>query len=41
MGISELIRQELVAGTNYTCGGKFYITPQDVKQFAMEPERRR
>ena len=41
MGTSELIRQELVAGTNYTCGGKFYITPQEIKQFAREPERRR
>jgi len=41
MGTSEVIRQELVAGTNYTCGGKFYITPQEVKQFAQEPERRR
>ena len=41
LGTSEFIRQELVAGTNYTCGGKFYITPQEIKQFAREPERRR
>ena len=41
MGTSELLRQELVAGTNYTCGGKFYITPQEVRQFAREPERQR
>jgi hypothetical protein len=41
MGTSEVVRQELVAGTNYTCGGKFYITPQEVKQFARDPERRR
>ena len=41
MGTSEIIQQELVAGTNYTCGGKFYITPQEIKQFARDPERRR
>lgn len=40
MGSSELLRQEIVAGTNYTCGGRFYITPEEVKQFAKEPERR-
>ena len=40
MGTSELLRQEIVAGTNYTCGGRFYITPEEVKQFAKEPERR-
>ena len=40
MGTSELVRQELVAGTNYTCGGRLYITPEEVKQFAKEPERR-
>ena len=39
MGTSELLRQELVAGTKYTCGGKFYVTPQEVKQLAREPER--
>jgi hypothetical protein len=41
MGTSELLRQELVAGTNYTCGGRLYITPEEVKQFAKEPETRR
>ena len=41
MGTSELVRQELVAGTNYTCGGKFYVTPQEVKQFTREPERQK
>ena len=40
MGSSELLRQEIVAGTNYTCGGRLYITPEEVKQFAKEPERR-
>lgn len=37
MGTSELIREELVAGTNYTCGGRFYVSPQQVKQLAREP----
>jgi hypothetical protein len=41
MGTSELLRQEIVAGTNYTCGGRLYITPEEVKQFAKEPEQRR
>ena len=41
MGFSEVIREELVAGTKYTCGGKYYITPQEVRQFAREPERQR
>ena len=41
MGSSELIREELAAGTKSTCGGKFYITPQEIKQFAREPEGRR
>ena len=41
MGTSELLRRELVEGTNYTCGGRLYITPEEVKQFAKEPETRR
>ena len=41
VGTSELIREELVAGTKSTCGWKYYITPQEVRQFASEPERRR
>jgi len=41
MGTSEALRQEIVAGTNYTCGGRLYITPEEVKQFAKEPEQRR
>ena len=41
VGTSELIREELVAGTRSTCGGKYYITPQEVRQFAREPERHR
>ena len=41
MGTSEPLRQEIVAGTNYTCGGRYYITPEEVKQFAKEPEKRR
>lgn len=40
MGTSEGMRREIVAGTNYTCGGRLYITPEEVKQFAREPERR-
>lgn len=38
MGTSEIIREELVAGTNYTCGGRFYVSPQQVKKFAKESE---
>ena len=41
LGTSETLRQEIVAGTNYTCGGRFYFTPEEVKQFAKEPEKRR
>ncbi len=41
MGTSELVREELVAGIHQTCGGKYYITPQEVKEFAAEPGRRR
>jgi len=41
MGTSELLRREIVEGTNYTCGGRFYVTPEEVKQFAKEPEKRR
>ncbi len=41
MGTSEIIREELVAGTNYTCGGRFYVSPQQVKQLARESELRR
>ncbi len=40
MGTSELIREELAAGTKSTCGGKYYITPQEIKQFVREPDRR-
>ncbi len=40
MGTSELVRQELVAGTNYTCGGKFAVTPEEVKQFTKETKPR-
>ncbi|MGH7410954.1 MAG: hypothetical protein ACREJ6_07870 [Candidatus Methylomirabilis sp.] len=39
MGTSELIREELVAGTNYTCGGKYYVTPQEVKRLVGEAQR--
>lgn len=38
MGTSEIIREELVAGTNQTCGGRFYVTPRQVKQLARERE---
>ncbi|MBZ0170161.1 hypothetical protein MELA_02474 [Candidatus Methylomirabilis lanthanidiphila] len=38
MGTSEIIREELVAGTNQTCGGRFYVSPQQVKQLARESE---
>lgn len=41
MGTSEVIREELVAGTNYTCGGRFYVSPQQVKQLARESELRK
>ena len=41
MGTSEIIREELVAGTNQTCGGRFYVSPQQVKQLVREPELRR
>jgi len=40
MGSSEMVRQELVAGTNYTCGGKFTVTPEQVKQFTDESRHR-
>ena len=40
MGTSELLREELVAATNY-CGGRYYITPKDVKQLTRDPEQRR
>jgi hypothetical protein len=41
MGTSELIREELVAGTKSTCGGKYYITQQEVRHIAREPEQQR
>jgi hypothetical protein len=41
MGTNKLLRQEIVEGTNDTCGGRFYVTPEEVKQFAKEPEKRR
>jgi len=41
MGTSEIIREELVAGTNQTCGGRYYVSPQQVKQLMREPEQRR
>ncbi len=41
MGTSETIREELVAGTNQTCGGRFYVSPQQVKQLARESELER
>ncbi len=41
VGTSELIREELVAGTKSTCGGKYYITPEEVRHFASEPDRQR
>ncbi len=37
MGSSEFVREELVAGTNYTCGGKYAVTPAEVKQFTRDP----
>lgn len=36
MGTSEIIREELVAGTNQTCGGPYYVSPKQVKQLARE-----
>src|SRR5574337_59644 len=38
MGTSETIREELVAGTNQTCGGRFYVSPQQVKQLTKESQ---
>jgi hypothetical protein len=38
MGTSEIMQEELVAGTNRTCGGRYYVTPQQVKQLARESE---
>lgn len=38
MGTSETIREELVAGTNQTCGGPYYVTPTQVRQLARESE---
>lgn len=40
MGTSEIVREELVAGTNKTCGGQYYVSPQQVKQLARESEPR-
>src|SRR5574337_2039744 len=41
MGTSEIVREELVAGTNQTCGGRFYVSPQQVKQLVQESEELR
>lgn len=41
MGTSEIVREELAAGTNQTCGGRYYVSPQQVKQLARESELRR
>lgn len=41
MGTSEIIREELAAGTNQTCGGRYYVSPQQIKQLVREPELRR
>jgi hypothetical protein len=41
LGTSELVRQELVAGTNATCGGKYYVTPEQIKRLSGESERAR
>jgi hypothetical protein len=38
-GTSETLRQEVVAGTNYTCGGPYTITPEEVKRAAKDPDR--
>lgn len=38
MGTSEIVREELVAGTNQTCGGRYYVAPGQVKQLARESE---
>lgn len=37
MGTSELLREELAAGTKHTCGGKYVVTPQEIKHVANEP----
>ncbi|MDE2060338.1 MAG: hypothetical protein KGL31_02285 [candidate division NC10 bacterium] len=41
MGTSEIVREELVAGTNQTCGGRFYVSPQQVKQLVKESEQQK
>src|SRR5574337_791115 len=38
MGTSEVIREELVAGTNQTCGGKYYVSPRQVRELAKESQ---
>lgn len=38
MGTSEVIREELVAGTNQTCGGRYYVSPRQVKELASESQ---
>jgi hypothetical protein len=41
MGTSEIIREELTAGTNQTCGGRYYVSPQQVKRLTRESELER
>jgi hypothetical protein len=41
MGTSEIVRDELAAGTNQTCGGRYYVSPQQVKRLARETEPER
>ena len=38
MGTSEIVREELAAGTNQTCGGRYYVSPQQVKRLTRESE---
>ena len=41
MGTSEIVREELAAGTNQTCGGRYYVSPQQVKRLMRESEQER
>jgi len=40
MGTSELVRQELAAGTKDTCGGTWVITPEEVTRATRDPQAR-
>ena len=41
LGSSEFVQDELVGGVPYACGGKYYVAPQEVGQYAEQPEQPR